>query len=112
MTIDEFHNVELKIGRVVAAERVEGSEKLLKLQVDLGGPDAEHPEVRQILSGIARAYAPEDLLGKEIALVTNLDPREMMGMTSQGMILAALDTEGKPAVLTVEKEVPPGTLIT
>lgn len=112
MTIDEFQKVELKVGRIVSAERVEGSSKLLKLEVDLGGPDPEHPEIRQILSGIAKAYAPEDLLQKQVVIVANLEPREMMGMTSQGMILAAKDGEGQPVVLTPLKEVPSGSQIT
>lgn len=112
MTIEEFQKVELKIGRVVTAKRVEGSEKLLRLEVDLGGPDPEHPEVRQVISGIAKSYAPEDLLQKEIVMVANLDPREVMGFTSQGMILCARDADGKPVTLTVEREVAPGTEIT
>jgi tRNA-binding EMAP/Myf-like protein len=123
MTIDEFQKVELKVGRIVAAERVDGSEKLLRLQVDIGpmaqeategqsGGGAEHPEIRQILSGIAKTYAPEDLLQKEVVLVTNLDPREMMGMMSQGMILAAHGEAGEPVLLSPWKEVPPGSKIT
>ncbi len=105
MTIDEFQKVELKVGRIKEAERVEGSEKLLKLQVDLG------TETRQVLSGIAKAYAPEDLLGKDVVLVTNLDPRAMMGMESQGMILAAHGEGGEPVVLAPLKEVAPGSII-
>lgn len=111
MTIDEFQKVELRIGRVIAAERVENSEKLLKLQVDLGGSDAEHPEIRQILSGIAKTYAPEDLLQKEVVLIANLDPRMMMGMESQGMILAAHGEGGEPVLLSPWKEVSPGSQI-
>ncbi len=112
MTLEDFQKVELKIGRIVAAERIDGSEKLLRLEVDLGGPDPEHPETRQVLSGIAKAYAPEDLLNKEAVLVTNLEPREMMGLQSQGMILCARDADGKPVILTAAKEIPPGTAIT
>jgi methionine--tRNA ligase beta chain len=105
VTIDEFKNVSLRIGKVVSAERVEGSEKLLKLQVDLG-------ELRQILSGIAKDYTPEALVGKSVVIVANLDPRKMMGMESQGMLLAAQGVGGKPVILTVEEEgVPPGAVI-
>jgi methionyl-tRNA synthetase len=101
MTIDEFQKMDLRVGTIVSASRVEGSEKLLKLSVDVGEP-------RQIISGIAKSYAPEDLVGKQVVIIANLDPRMMMGMESQGMILAAHGEEGEPIVLTVEKQVPAG----
>ena len=104
MTIDEFQKMDLRVGKVLSAERVEGSEKLLKLSVDIGEP-------RQILSGIAKSYAPEDLVGRMVVIIANLDPRMMMGMESQGMILAAHGENGEPVVLTVEKEVLPGSKI-
>lgn len=103
INIEDFSKVELKVGKIESAERVEGSEKLLKFQVNIG------EETRQILSGIAKSYTPEDLVGKEVVLITNLEPRQMMGMESQGMILAAVDGEGKPVVLTPLTEVPPGS---
>jgi methionine--tRNA ligase beta chain len=112
MTIDEFQKAELQVGKIVAAERVEGSSKLLKLQVNIGGADPEHPEIRQVLSGIGKAYAPEDVLEKQVVMITNLDPREMMGMTSQGMILAAHGEGGEPILLSPWKEVEPGSKIT
>jgi methionine--tRNA ligase beta chain len=105
MNIDEFRKMDLRVGKVLSAERVEGSEKLLKLSVDVGEP-------RQILSGIAKQYAPEDLVGRSIVIIANLDPRTMMGMESQGMILAAQGENGEPVVLTVGSEVPPGAKIT
>lgn len=108
MTIDEFKNTELKVGRVLSAERVEGSEKLLKMQVSLGG-DPE--EIRQILAGIGKAYTPEEMVGKNIIVVVNLDPRTLMGEESRGMMLAATDEEGLPVALTVERDVSPGTEI-
>jgi methionyl-tRNA synthetase len=104
MTIDEFHEMDLRVAKILAAERVEGSEKLLKLSVDIGEP-------RQILSGIAKSYAPEDLVGREVVIIANLEPRMMMGMESQGMILAAHGENGEPVILMVEKEVPPGAKI-
>ena len=104
MTIDEFQKSELRVGKIVSAERIDGSEKLLKLQVDIG-------EMRQIISGIAKAYAPEDLVGKEVVLIANLEPRMMMGMESQGMLLAAHGENGEPVVLTVERTVPPGSKV-
>jgi len=105
MTIDEFQKMDLRVGKVLSAERVEGSEKLLKLSVDIGEP-------RQILSGIAKSYAPEDLVGREVVIIANLEPRMMMGMESQGMILAAHGEQGEPVMLAVEREVPPGAKIT
>jgi methionyl-tRNA synthetase len=104
MTIDEFQKMDLRVGKILSAERVEGSEKLLKLSVDIGEP-------RQILSGIAKSYAPEDLVGKEVVIIANLDPRMMMGLESQGMILAAHGENGEPVMLAVERDVPPGAKI-
>ncbi len=104
MTIDEFQNVDLRVGKIVSAERVVGSEKLLKLQVDIG-------ELRQIISGIAKAYTPESLVGKDVVLVANLEPRQLMGMESRGMLLAAHGENGEPIVLTVLSSVPPGSKI-
>lgn len=104
MTIDEFQKADLRVGRIVGAERVEGSEKLLKLQIDIGEP-------RQILSGIAKAYAPEDLIGKNVVVIANLDPRMMMGHESQGMLLAAHGEEGAPVLLLPAGDVAPGSKI-
>lgn len=106
MTIDEFQKSDLRVGKVVAAERVEGSEKLLKLQVDIA-EDAP----RQILSGIAKAYAPEDLVGKSVVIIANLEPRMMMGMESQGMLLAAHGADEAPVLLLPHGDVPPGAKI-
>lgn len=108
MTIDEFRKVELRVGKVTAAERVEGSEKLLKLQVDLG---AEVGGMRQIVSGIGKVYAPEEMVGKEVVVVANLDPREMMGLTSNGMLLAAHGEGGAPVLLAPVGPVEPGAAV-
>ena len=107
MTInfDDFKKVEIKIGKVMAAERVEGSEKLIRLEVDLG-----EESLRQIVAGIGKAYSPEDLVGKETPVVVNLEPRKLMGLESQGMILAA-DNNGEPVILHPGKDVPPGAAI-
>lgn len=105
MTIDEFRQVDLRVGKVVSAERVPGSEKLLKLQVDMG-------ESRQIIAGIGKAYALEGLVGKEIVVVANLEPRELMGLASQGMLLAAHGDGGsEPVILVPDSAVPPGSKI-
>jgi len=92
---EQFMGVELVVGRVVECEAVPKSEKLLKLRVDLG--EASGP--RQILAGIAKAYAPEDLVGTELVVVANLKPAKLMGHESQGMLLAATDPEGRPIVV-------------
>ena len=99
---EDFQKVELKIAKILEAGRVEGSDKLLKLKVSLG----EAGE-RQIVAGIGKSYEPDFLIGKEIAIVANLEPRMLMGLESQGMILAAKGEAG-PVVLFPEKEVPPG----
>jgi tRNA-binding EMAP/Myf-like protein len=124
MTIDEFQKMDLRVGTVLTAEGVEGSEKLLKLSVDIGEPrsdlrqDAESVPAnagsgtRQILSGIAKSYAPEDLVGKQVVVIANLEPRMMMGFESQGMILAANGESGEPVLLMPLREVPPGAKIT
>jgi methionine--tRNA ligase beta chain len=99
ITYDEFSKIELKVGKVLTAEKVEGSEKLLKLEVDFG------QEKRQIISGIAKVYTPEQIINMSLVFITNLEPRMIMGLESNGMLLAA---EG-PVVLIPDKEVPPGT---
>src|SRR3989344_8373270 len=101
---DDFTKLELKVATVTAAERVEGSEKLLKLQLDLG------TETRQIVSGIAKSYSPEQLIGRQIVMIANLEPRSLMGIESNGMLLAASGESG-PILLIPEKQVPPGTPI-
>ncbi len=101
ISINEFAKVQLKIGKVLGAERVEGSNKLIKLQVDTG-------ETRQIVAGIAKVYAPDDLVGRKIVVVTNLKPARLMGVESQGMLLAATDDSGDPVILVPEKDVKEG----
>jgi len=103
-TIDDFGKLEFKVGTVLEASDIEGSERLLKLMVDLG---EEKP--RQILSGIKQWYAPEDLVDKQFVFIANLEPRMMMGLESQGMILAA-DGE-KPVPLIPQERVPSGSKI-
>lgn len=104
ITIDDFAKVELRIGKIMTAEHIEGSDKLIKLMVDFG----ELGE-RQILSGIKKAYAPESLVGRAFLFVTNLAPREMMGLQSNGMLLAVSDSESLPVLYSFDKEVAPGT---
>lgn len=103
-TIDDFGKLEFKIGTVLEASDIEGSDRLLKLSVDLG---EETP--RQVLSGIKQWYSPDDLTGKQFVFIANLEPRMMMGLESQGMILAA-DGE-KPVPLIPQEKVPNGSKI-
>lgn len=111
ISFDDFKKVELKIGKIISAERVEGSEKLLKLAVDLGEKsETDLPAVRQVLAGIGKAYAPEALVGTEVAVVANLEPKQLMGLESEGMLLAASGAEG-PVLLRPERIVPPGSEI-
>ena len=96
--IDAFMNVELRTAKVIAAEAVPKSKKLIKLQVDLG------TEQRTILAGIAEAYQPESLVGRTIVIVANLKPAKLMGIESNGMVLAASPEGGKPVLVTVDAE--------
>jgi len=100
---DDFMKVDLRVGLVKTADKVEKSKKLLKLTVDVGDP-----EPRQILAGISEHYAPADLVGKRVVIVANLKPRKLVGLESRGMILAASDDEGL-SVLCVDKDVAPGS---
>ncbi|MGC1203083.1 MAG: methionine--tRNA ligase subunit beta, partial [Candidatus Acidiferrales bacterium] len=106
ITIDDFAKIDLRVGIVKTAERIPGADKLLKLQVDLGS------ETRQILSGIAPAYTPEELVGRKVVVVANLAPRKMRGLESAGMILAASDgADGKPILCTFADEIAAGAKV-
>jgi len=102
--IDDFGKVELRVAEVVAAEAVPKSKKLLKLTVSLGA------EQRTLVAGIAEHYAPADLVGKKVVVVANLEPAKLMGVESNGMVLAA-SAEGKLAVLTLDRDLPPGAKV-
>lgn len=104
VSFEDFKKLELKIGKIVAAEKVEKSDKLLKLDVDFG------EEKRQIISGVANDYDLKSLIDKSFVFITNLEPRQIMGLESQGMILAA-DVEGHAILLEPNQEVNPGTLV-
>jgi methionyl-tRNA synthetase len=106
ITIDDFTKVELKVGLVQSAERVEKADKLLKLLVDMGD------EVRQVLSGIAQWYSPEEMVGRKVVVVTNLAPRKMRGIESNGMILAASSgPDTKPVLCTFAEDIPVGSKV-
>ncbi len=102
---DDFAKLELKAGTVIACEKVEKADKLLKLEVDLGS------EKRTIVSGIAQHYKPEEIVGKQVIVVVNLAPRKMRGIESQGMILTAEDKDGKLFLLKPENNVEPGSSV-
>jgi methionyl-tRNA synthetase len=104
ITIEDFAKVEIKIGKVLEAKRVEGSNKLIIMKVDTG-------EERQIVAGIGKAYLPEELVGKRIVVVTNLQPAKLMGVESQGMLLAASDADGKLSILTIDREITEGAKV-
>ncbi|PJE64306.1 MAG: methionine--tRNA ligase subunit beta [Candidatus Ryanbacteria bacterium CG10_big_fil_rev_8_21_14_0_10_43_42] len=104
ISYDDFAKVELRTARILSAEAVEGSDKLVRLRVSLGTKE------RQLLAGIGKSYTPDDLVGKIIAVVANLKPRKMMGMESDGMLLAASGEDG-PVLLTSDKEISPGAEI-
>ena len=104
ITFDEFKKLDLRVAKIIQAEKVEGSEKLIKMQVGIGG------ESRQIVAGIAVNYKPEDLVGRQIIVVANLEPKKLAGLESQGMLLAADGEEG-PIILMPEKPVLPGTIV-
>lgn len=108
ITFNDFQKVEIKAGTILSADKVEGSEKLLKLSVDFG-----EEKLRQVISGIAKTFtAPEKLAGKQFLFVTNLEPRQIMGLESQAMILATHKQKrtGEEIVLMKPaKKVPPGS---
>lgn len=103
INFEDFKKIDIRIGKILSAERIEGSDKLLKLQVDFG------EEKRQIVAGIAQFYEPENLVGKESPFAFNLESRTLRGVESQGMILAA-DDEG-PVLMSPDKDIKPGSVV-
>ena len=104
ISIDTFAQVDLRVGQILVAERIPKADRLLRLEVDLA-----EPEPRQILAGIAEHYAPEELIGRKILVVSNLQPRKLRGFESRGMLLAASDATGRPLLATVPPETPNGS---
>ena len=104
ISIDRFFDVQLRVAQVLEAERIEGTDKLMKLQIDLG------EEKRQLVAGVATSYEPDALIGKRIIVVANLKPAKIRGVESQGMLLAA-DFEGRPIVASFDEAIPPGTQV-
>src|SRR2546427_12958105 len=104
ISIDEFRKVELKVAIIKSAEPHPNADRLLVLQIDLG------TEQRQICAGIRNHYTPEELVGRQVVVVANLETAKLRGMESQGMLLAASD-EGRVIILTPEKTVQPGAKV-
>ena len=105
LTIDDFDKMQLQIGEVLSCEEVPKSKKLLCSQVQVSG------KVLQIVSGIKNYYSPEDMVGKKVVVITNLAPAKLAGVLSEGMLLCAEDDEGRLALLTADKDVPAGSMI-
>ena len=103
ISIDDFVKVDMRVGVIVFAEPVKGADKLLHMKVDIG-----EAEPRTIVAGIAEAYQPGQVIGRKVAIVANLQPRKLRGITSNGMIVAASLEGGKPALVGFHEDVPIG----
>lgn len=103
INIDELKKVKLKVAKIISCEEIKGSRKLWKLKIDVG-----EENLRTLAAGLKDHYSPEELIGKNIIIVSNLKPAKLMGVTSQGMLLAAED-KGKVKLLTVDGDMPPGS---
>ena len=104
ITIEDFAKIRLRTAKILEAARIEGADKLLKLQIDVGG------EKRQLVAGIAKHYTPEEVVGKTIVVIANLKPAKLRGVESQGMLLAAFSGD-ELKLLTVDGELPSGSAI-
>jgi methionyl-tRNA synthetase len=105
ISIDDFMKVDMRVAKVLAAEKVPNSRKLMKLQIDVGA------EQRTLVAGIAEAYEPDQLVGRSVGVVFNLKPAKLMGIESNGMVLAASPDGGKPTLVTFDGDVPAGSRI-
>ena len=105
INLEDFQNIDLRVGEVVKAERVEGTKALLALRVNLG------EEERTLVAGLANYYTPEELMGKKIVVLTNLKPANIRGIKSEGMLLAADDGKGAVSILTVDRDIAPGSKV-
>ena len=105
ISIDDFKRLDIRVGEILSATRVPGTDKLIELEVDIGS------EVRHLITGIYPLYRPVDLVGRRIIVLANLQPRRVKGVESQGMLLAA-EWDGEIGLLTVDKDTPSGARIT
>ncbi len=104
VSFGDFKKLDLRVGRITGVERVEGSEKLLKLAVDIG------TETREVIAGIGRAYDTDALMRSFVVIVVNLEPKTIMGLASEGMLLAA-DVNGSPILIRPDRDTPPGSAV-
>jgi methionine--tRNA ligase beta chain len=104
ISFDDFNKLDIRIGTIIGVESVPGTDKLLKLKIDLG------EEQRELIAGIAEDYNPKDIIGKQVPILTNLEPKTIKGIESKGMILA-IDINGKATLLHPDKKVPDGSKI-
>lgn len=114
VTLKDFQKFDFHVGRITEAERLEGSDKLILLKVDLGRvTDSDESEtrdyLRQVVAGIGKVYEPEGLVGKQVVVLANLEPRVIFGVESQGMLIAVDD--GEPVLLVPEKGVRDGAVL-
>jgi len=105
ITIDDFGKLELRVATILSVEAHPNADRLLVLRIDLGD------EQRQLVAGIRAHYQPEDLVGKQIVVVANLEPAKLRGVESQGMLLAASDAEGRLAIVSPERAVSAGAKV-
>ncbi len=105
ISYEQFSQCDLRVVTILSCERIEGSDKLLKLKVALD------TEERQVIAGIGKYYEPENLIGRQVVIIANLEPRTLMGHESQGMLLATDDAEGKPVICSPEHSVQTGAKI-
>jgi methionine--tRNA ligase beta chain len=105
VTFEEFSKIHLKIGKIIQAEIIAGMEKILKVKVDVG------IDQRDLVVGAALFYRPEELIGKKVVVCTNLKPRKIANIISNGMLLAAEGTAGKPEFLTITEDIPIGATV-
>lgn len=103
--IEEFSRIQMRVGQVIEAQKVEGSRKLIRMMVDLGS------EVRQVVAGIAEAYEPASLINRKVVIVANLKPARLMGFESNGMVVAATAPGGRPVLATFAEDIPNGSLL-
>ncbi|MEN3184248.1 MAG: methionine--tRNA ligase subunit beta [Atribacterota bacterium] len=103
--LEDFQKIDLRVGEVVSAERVEGTRALMVLRVNLG------EEERTLVAGLAPYYAPEEIVGKRVIVVANLEPAVIRGIKSQGMLLAADDGQGNVSLVTVDRSIAPGSRV-
>ncbi|MFW6172694.1 MAG: methionine--tRNA ligase subunit beta [Elusimicrobiota bacterium] len=104
ISFSDFKKLEIRIGTITSAEKIEESERLLKLNINFGEQE------RQIVAGISEFYSPRELVNTQVPVILNMDPRKIMGVESQGMILAA-DSQGEPVLLKPEKHVASGSVV-